>query len=299
MGNEQWAMGNGQYKVSCLLPIVNCPLYIVYCMKWKKLWKWIKTAFVIYVVAGMGLYFLQDTILFHPVKLPSDFQYHFDIPFRQIDLEVTPEKNLSIVQFTVPDSIRKGIVLYFHGNSRNINRCAPYAVNFTKNKYEVWMIDYPGFGKSTGKRSEQVLYDDALLLYKMAIARVAADSIIIYGKSLGTGIAAELATVRDCKRVILEAPYFSIRALANYYFFMYPVMPMLKYTIPTNEYLENIKAPVTIFHGTSDIVVPYKQSKWLVEKKPSTELVTIEKGLHNNLNDFPLFHRKLDSLLNR
>jgi len=268
-------------------------------MKRKKFWKWFKIAVIIYTVIGVALYFLQDVFLFHPQKLPTDYQYRFDIPFRQIDLAVTTEKNLSIVQFTVPDSTRKGIVLYFHGNRKNINRYAPYAGNFTKNGYEVWMMDYPGFGKSTGKRSEQVLYDDALLLYKMAIGRVAADSIIIYGKSLGTGIAAELASVRDCKRVILETPYYSIDALARHYFFIYPVIPMTKYAIPTDEHVEYIKAPITIFHGTSDGVIPYQQAKWLVDKKPGTELVTIEKGKHNNLNDFPLFHQKLDSLLGK
>jgi alpha-beta hydrolase superfamily lysophospholipase len=59
------------------------------------------------------------------------------------------KKNLSIIQFTVPDSVRKGIVLYFHGNMKNIERYAPFATHFTRNKYEVWMMDYPGFGKST------------------------------------------------------------------------------------------------------------------------------------------------------
>jgi alpha-beta hydrolase superfamily lysophospholipase len=263
----------------------------------KKYWKWFKITALIYIVIGIALFFLQEKFIFHPEKLPADYKYKFDIPFREIDLPVNTEKNISIVQFTVPDSVRKGIVLYFHGNRKNINRYAPFAGNFTKNGYEVWMMDYPGFGKSTGKRTEKILYADALLLYKMAISRIAADSIIIYGKSLGTGIAAQLASVRDCKRLILETPYYSMDALAKNYFFIYPVMPMSKYAIPTCEYFEYIRAPIHIFHGTRDGVIPYKQARWLTEKKPGTELITIEKGEHNNLNDFPLFHHKLDSLL--
>lgn len=78
---------------------------------------------------------------------------------------------------------------------------------------------------------------------------------------------------------------------------MYPVMPMTKYALPTNKYFDYIKAPITIFHGTSDGVIPYKHAKRLVEKKPGTELITIEKGKHNNLAQFPLFQQKLDSLL--
>ncbi len=263
----------------------------------KKIWKWFKITAVIYIVIGVALYFLQDKFIFHPEKLPADYIYKFDIPFREIDLRVNEEKNISIIQFTVPDSVRKGIVLYFHGNRKNINRYAPFAANFTKNGYEAWMMDYPGYGKSTGERSEKILYDDALLFYKMAINRVAADSIIIYGKSLGTGIAAKLASVRDCKRLLLETPYYSMDALAKNYFFIYPVMPMTKYAIPTFEFFKNISAPIHIFHGTRDGVIPYKQARWLAAKKPGTELITIEKGRHNDLNDFPLFHQKLDSLL--
>ena len=267
--------------------------------RFKKAWKWFKIIALVYFMIGILLFFLQDKFIFHPTKLPADYKYQFNIPFREIDLAVTAEKNLSIVQFTVPDSVRKGVVLYFHGNRTNINRYAKYASNFTRNGYEVWMMDYPGYGKSTGKRSEKILYSDALLLYKMAISKVSAEHIIIYGKSLGTGIAAQLASVRDCKKLILETPYYSMDALAKHYFFMYPVMPMTKYSLPTYQHFEYIKAPVTIFHGTKDAVIPYKQAKWLAEKKPGTELITLEKGKHNNLPDFPLFQQKLDSLLSK
>lgn len=263
----------------------------------KKFWKWFKIAVLSYVIIGIGLFIFQEKFIFHPEKLPADYQYKFDIPFRQIDLAVSADKNLSIVQFTVPDSVRKGIVLYFHGNRKNINRYAPYATNFTRNGYEVWMMDYPGYGKSTGKRSEQVLYDDALIFYKMAISRVSAEHIIIYGKSLGTGIAAQLASVRDCKRLILETPYYSMDALAKHYFFMYPVMPMTKYALPTFKHFEYTNAPISIFHGTNDGIIPYRQAKKLAAKKAGTELITLEKGEHNDLTSFSLYNHKLDSLL--
>jgi alpha-beta hydrolase superfamily lysophospholipase len=263
----------------------------------KKTWKWFQIIVLIYFMVGAALYFLQDKFIFHPQKLPADYQYKFDVPFRQIDLPVNEEKNLSIVQFTVPDSIRKGIVLYFHGNRSNINRYAVHASSFTRNGYDVWMIDYPGFGKTTGKRSEQALYDDALTFYSMALSQVPMERIVIYGRSLGSGIAAQLASVRGCKKLILETPYFSMEALARQYFFIYPVITMTKYSLPTHQFIMNTRAPVTIFHGTRDRVVPYKHGKWLAEKKPGTELITIEKGKHNNLAEFPLFQQKLDSLL--
>lgn len=274
-----------------------CIYHMTNKKRFRKYWKWFKIITLIYIMIGVALFFLQDKFVFHPKKLPADYQYSFDIPFRQIDLPVTENKNLSVVQFTVPDSIRKGIVLYFHGNRMNINRYAPFAKNFTRNNYEVWMMDYPGFGKSTGKRNEAILYEDALLFYKIANSTMAADSIIIYGKSIGTGIAAYLASKRGCKKLILETPYYSMDALAKHYFFAYPVVPMTKYSLPTYQHFEYIKAPITIFHGTKDRVIPFKQAKKLSTLYQGTELITIEKGSHNNLNDYSLYHKKLDSLL--
>jgi alpha-beta hydrolase superfamily lysophospholipase len=291
-----WVKPHGILKSASEHQQLRCFSYFR-TMNRKKAWKWFKIVALIYTVTGIGLYLLQDKILFHPKSLPADYKYQFDIPFREVNLPVTLEKNLSIVQFTVPDSVCKGVVLYFHGNRENINRYARFATNFTKNNYEVWMMDYPGFGKSTGKRSEKILYEDALLFFKLAINKCAGDSIIIYGKSIGTGIAAQLASVRACKRLILETPYYSLDALARQYFFIYPVNPMTNYALPTYSRFEFIDCPITIFHGTRDAVVPYNQGKRLSKLKSDVELVTIQKGKHNNLNDFPLFHQKLDSLL--
>ena len=254
----------------------------------------------IYVTGGSALYFLQDNFLFHPLFLPADYHYTFNIPFREIDLTVAKDKNLSVVEFTVPDSVCRGIVLYFHGNRLNINRYASFANNFTKHGYEVWMMDYPGFGKSTGARTEQIICDDALRLYKMARARFSSDSIIIYGKSIGTGVASQLASVVKCKRLILETPYYSISALASHYFFIYPIPLLSRYKFPVYQYFEKIRAPITIFHGSNDEVIPYKQAKRLLElKKANVELITIGKGKHNNLANFTLFHQKLDSVLRK
>jgi fermentation-respiration switch protein FrsA (DUF1100 family) len=160
------------------------------------------------------------------------------------------------------------------------------------------MMDYPGFGKSNGERNEEILYADALQVYKMARARFSRDSIIIYGKSIGTGIATQLAAKRDCKRLILETPYYSIDELFRHYAFIYPVSWMTHYHLPSGENFDRVTAPITIFHGTSDEVIPYDHSRRLLKKaKAPVELVTIENGSHNNLNEFPLFQRKLDSVL--
>lgn len=264
----------------------------------RKLWRWLQIIAVVYIVCGIALYFLQDKFLFHPSTLSAEHAFKFNQPFEEIYLPVDGEKNLSIVRFTVPDTVCKGVVLYFHGNRKNIERYAPYASSFTRNNYEVWMMDYPGFGKSTGERTEDILYKDALMLYKMARARFSGDSIILYGKSLGSGVAAQLASVRECKRLMLETPYYSIDALASHYAFMYPVSLMLHYHFPTNEYFSQLKTPVTLLHGTDDEVVPFSQSEHLLKIAPQgSELIAIDKGKHNDLADHKTFQEKIDSVL--
>lgn len=265
--------------------------------KSRKIKRWLLIILIIYVIVGIALYFLQEKFLFHPGKLPGDYAYNFGVPFKEINLPVNKEKTLNIIQFKTRDTLCKRVVLYFHGNRKNIAYYAPYAGNFTRHNYEVWMIDYPGFGKTTGRRTEEAMYEDAAILYQMARARFAKDSIIIYGKSIGTGIASQLASIRDCKMLVLETPYYSIDALFSHYAFMYPVSWMTKYHLPNYQYLRKVDAPIFIFHGTKDEIIPYKQSARLAKENPGVQLVAIEKGQHNNLNNFPLFQQKLDSLL--
>jgi uncharacterized protein len=263
--------------------------------------KWIrifKIFLLIYVLIGFGLYILQDRILFHPVSLKKNHNYDFKENHKEINIPLTDESNLNIVQFLSTDTVTRGVVLYFHGNKKNIAWYEQYPPYFTKHGYEVWMIDYPGYGKSTGKLSEEILYAWALKMYKFSRSRFSTDSIIIYGKSMGTGIASQLASVRDCKRLIMETPYYSIRSLFSKYTPMYPVSMMLKYELPTYRFLEKVTAPVSFFHGTNDWIIPYSNAVRLKEKlKPIDEFVTIKGGSHNNLYDYSLMTGKLDSLL--
>ncbi len=261
-------------------------------------YKWIKIVIIIYCLIGIAFYYLQEKIFFHPKAIAAGTSFKFNQPFVEKTVLVDANTSYHLVQFTVPDSIRKGIVLYFHGNKENVNHYADKAIHFTRNHYEVWMPDYPGYGKSTGKLSEKGLYEEALQLYKMARIQYQPSQIIIYGRSIGTGIAAQLASVRDCKKLILETPYYSFTSLIRLVAWMYPLDMILQYKFPTNQYLEKVTAPVSIFHGTGDKLIPYINASRLKNKlKSGDEFITIKKGSHNDLDKFPLMQKKLDSLL--
>jgi uncharacterized protein len=271
-------------------------------MKWnkKKIIRWVKVVALLYGSIGIALYYLQEKFLFHPVSLPRDYRYKFAMPFEEDELALSKTDTMSYVRFYPSDSMRKGVVLYFHGNRENINRYAPFTTTFTRNGYEVWMPDYPGFGKSVGERSESNIYHQVLQLYRMARSRYGSDSIVIYGKSLGTGFAAYVALNGPARRVVLETPYHSIPALFGCYAPIYPTGPMSTYQIPAHEYLAEARTPITIFHGTSDWVIPYRCAARLKKVlKPSDEFITIEGGGHHNLASYPQYQQKMDSLLRR
>lgn len=259
----------------------------------------LKVILAVYAISGIVLWHLQEQILFHPVPLSEAHVFRFEQPFNEWLIPVNEKDKLHLVRFTIKDLLqRKGVVLYFHGNRRNIERYAPYAKDFTGKGYEVWMIDYPGFGKSTGKRTEQRMYNDAMLVYDIAKKTTPPDRIIIYGKSLGTGVASYLASKKTCKRLMLETPYYSIPDLAWFHFPLYPSKQMSRFAFPVYEYLPKVQSPVTIFHGTHDRIIPYFHATELrAFLQGKDEFITIQKGSHNDLSDFPLYHQKLDSVL--
>ncbi|MGC4100086.1 alpha/beta hydrolase [Ferruginibacter sp.] len=264
----------------------------------KKIFRWVKLIVLLYSLIGIVLYYLQEKFLFHPEQLSKDHVFKFDTPFEEVNIPFNEADTVNMVKFFPKDSIRKGVVIYYHGNKENIERYAKFAGDFTKHGYEVWMEDYPGFGKSTGERTEQKMYRQAVEIERMAAAKYHNDSIIIYGKSLGTGIAAYVASRSVNKRLILETPYYSIPDLFGCYAFIYPTSRMSIYKIPTNEYLADVNYPISIFHGTDDGVVPYRCAKKLQPVlKPADEFITIEGGTHHNLASFELYKTKLDSLL--
>jgi uncharacterized protein len=263
-----------------------------------KIFRWIKIIVLLYSVIGIALYYLQEFFLFHPQKLDANYQYHFNVPFAEVKIAVNDVDTINMVKFFPKDTVAKGVVLYFHGNKQNITRYAKFANSFTKQGYQVWMEDYPGFGKSTGVRTEKKMYEQAMIIYKMAQSKYSGDSIILYGKSFGTGIAAYVASKTNSKQLILETPYYSIPALFSCYAPIYPTAYMSTYKIPTNEYLQVVNYRVTIFHGTSDGVIPYRCAAQLKSVlKPTDEFITIENGTHHNLSEFELYQKKLDSLL--
>lgn len=262
--------------------------------------KILKYALIFYVLLVTLATIFQEKILFWNTKIEVNYQYQFKGNFEEMWFHPEAHVNLNALYFKTDLRKRKGLVLYFHGNADDLRRWGKYAEDFTKNGYDMLMMDYRQFGKSTGELSEKTFYTDAHYLYEWAKKRFPENEIIIYGRSLGTGIATRLASETNPKMLLLETPYFSLIDVGMSYLPIIPFDFLLRYKMRTDLCIKRVHCPIHLFHGLKDEVVPYKSSLKLVtllNKKPSEILTTIPNGKHKNLGEFQEYHKALDSLL--
>ena len=263
---------------------------------------WVSTVLLIlgiYIVISIALYYLQDYMLFKPEKLPKDFQFDYENQqTKEYNLETRDGAVINGLRF-FPKGEGKGVVLYLKGNSKSIKGWGKFAVDFTRHGYNVLMVDYRGFGKSTGKRSQKAIKRDLQKVYDKIKEKTSEDRIILYGRSLGSGFATKLASLNDPKMLILDAPYYSLTKVTTRYAPFMPLSILLKYPLPTYKWLKYVRCPIHIIHGTHDKLIPYKSSVKLAQINPKlTKIHTVIGGGHKNLNNFESYHKMLDEILN-
>jgi alpha-beta hydrolase superfamily lysophospholipase len=252
------------------------------------------------VAISIALYYLQDYMLFKPEKLSKDFQFNYNNQeFKEYNLETRDGAIINGIRF-FPKGESKGVVLYLKGNSKSIKGWGKFAVDFTRHGYNVFMVDYRGFGKSTGRRSQKAIKRDLQEVYNKIKELTTEDRIILYGRSLGSGFAAKLASMNNPKMLVLDAPYYSLTKVTARYAPFMPLSILIKYPLPTYKWLKYVQCPIHIIHGTNDTLIPYKTSVKLSQVNPSlTKLHTVIGGGHKNLNNFESYHKMIHEILNR
>ena len=251
----------------------------------------------VYIVISILLYYFQDYFLFKPERLPKEFKFYYDN-------QVVEEYNLETRDGAVINGLHfrtkrpKGVVLYLKGNPKSIKGWGKFAVDFTRHSYDVIMVDYRGFGKSIGKRSQKAIKHDLQYVYNKIRERVPEKFIILYGRSLGSGFATKLASMNHPKMLILDAPYYSLAKVTGRYMPFMPLSIILKYPMPTYKWLKYVNCPIHIIHGTDDKLIPFKSSVKLSEIKPKqTRLYPIIGGGHKNMNTFESYHKALTEII--
>jgi uncharacterized protein len=244
----------------------------------------LKILLIIYITTCGLLYFFQKKLIFLPEKLDKNFEFTFNREFEEINVKTKDNTILNGLLFKADNS--KGLIFYLHGNAGSVRTWGEVAKTYTDLNYDVYMLDYRGYGKSEGKiTNEELLYQDLQTVYDELKSKYDESKIVVLGYSIGTGLAAKIASVNNPKLLILQAPYYSLTDLMKHTF---PIIPtfILKYKFETNKFITDCKMPVIIFHGNQDEVIYYNSSvklKGLMKKSDS--LITLNGQGHNGMTD--------------
>ncbi|MEO8733547.1 MAG: alpha/beta fold hydrolase [Flavobacteriales bacterium] len=250
---------------------------------------------------GLCLFYwaFQERIIFVRFTLHENYRFQFPRAFEELWLDRPDGARLHALYFMVPT--QKGVVLYLHGNTGSLRRWGKRAPRFTSLGHSVLMPDPRGYGKSRGKLSEAALMGDALAWYDLLAEKYGEEKIVVYGRSLGSGLAVPIAAQRSPRALILESPFANLFDVAKHYLGILPYRWLLRYPFRNDEAMTRVHCPVYIFHGKRDPLVPYSSALRLYAAVPvdvHRELISFARGYHSDLGGYARFRRRLRNILN-
>lgn len=231
------------------------------------------------------VYFRQEFLIFHPVRLPADFR--FSLPGVQEETVAVTGAVMSALHLRLPDP--KGVVFFLHGNSGNLQSWFTSVDFYRRTNFDLYILDYRGFGKSTGDiESEAQLHADVRAAWDRVAPQYTGKKRVIYGRSLGTGLAARLAADVQPDLTVLVSPYASLAEMGK---LRYPWLPQFinRYSMHTDIWLPSIKQQVLIAHGDLDTIIPLQQGERLKQIRGESELLVVTGAGHNDIQKFPAY----------
>ena len=255
------------------------------------------TILLLYIIVCGLLFLFQERLIFFPEKLESNHQFHFHQPVEELFITMEDGVSLNGLLFKAKDS--KGLVFYLHGNAGSLSTWGTVASAFTDRDYDVFILDYRGYGKSEGHISGQTqIFNDVQIAYNQLKTSYSEDNIIVLGYSIGSGPAAKLASANNPKMLILLAPFYSLTDLMTKLFPFVPTF-ILKYKFENYKFIQACKMPVIVFHDKQDEVIPYDSSLKLKKCfKKEDRLISSDGYGHNGLSLSDEFNRGLNEILN-
>ncbi len=219
---------------------------------------------LIYLSITTILYFSQRNLLYHP----SENNYSDDQLTVTIEkVKITTEDNLELLAwYHEKDIINSKTILYLHGNAGSLENRIHKINNFENININFLLLAWRGFSGNKGQPNEQGLYKDAKAAIKWLNKKGVKDqNIIIYGESLGTGIATEIAQNKNFAGIILEAPFTSMVDMGQKIYPIFPVKFLLKDKYESKNKIKNIKSPILVLHGRKDKIVPFYMGEKIFE----------------------------------
>ena len=250
---------------------------------------------IAYIVLIIFIYFYQRNLLYHP----SENNYQNDkIQFNYDEIFITVDEEIQLKSWIIKKDFKKfKTLVIFHGNAGHLSNRIYKLNELYKLDINILLISWRGFSGNKGSPTENNLYTDAEAAIKWLNGEGIINSqIILYGESLGSGVAVELGKENNFNSIILESPFTSIENSAKIYYPYLPVRLILKDRYDSISKIKMINVPILVMHGEKDDVVPFSMGKELFEKANSPKqsyftpdddhMMEFNSSLLKNIKDF-------------
>ncbi len=252
------------------------------------------TLLLVYLGLLALLWWKQETLLFLPQTLPAEHRFDRGVDVHETWVDV-PGARLNALHLRLPQPA--GVVFFLHGNGGSLDNWFVNLDIYRRANFDLFMIDYRGYGKSTGQiDSEAQLHADVRAAWRSISAQYAGRPRVFFGRSLGTGLAAALAAEVQPELTLLVSPYFSMQALAAEH---YPWVPgaLLRYPLRSDLLLPQLRGPVVLVHGARDRLIDPSHSRRLLAVRPQSRHVVVADAGHNDLQRFAAYSDALAAAL--
>ena len=242
-----------------------------------------------YLAVLAWVYWHQERLIFRPDPLPAAHRFVLT-DVHEVSIDVGGA-TLSALHLKLPDP--RGVVFFLHGNSGNLATWFTNADFYRAANYDLFMVDYRGYGKSSGRiESEEQLRADVLAAWRSVAPQYAGKRKVIHGRSLGTALAAGLAAQVQPDLTILVSPYCSMAQLMRVH---YPLLPgaLLRYPLETCGYAVHLRSELLLVHGDNDLLVPIEHSERLLSVAPQARLLRIPGAAHADIHQFRAYTDEL------
>ncbi len=248
---------------------------------------WLLGAAVVAYVALLGVvYVFQRNLLYFPDTDRPDLTAINLASAREI--AITTSDDLQLFAWYVPPVLGHPIIVYFHGNGGNVAYRTDRLRHFVDQHYGVLFVEYRGYGGNAGSPCEEGLFADARAgLDFLTSQGIEPHRIILYGESLGTGVAVQMASERPIGLLLLESPYANIAAVARWHYPFLPVDLLLRDRFDSLSRVAGVRAPILVLQGGHDAVIPAASGRELFAAAPQLKEIWVAlNGGHNDLASF-------------
>ena len=240
---------------------------------------------VLYIIILFLFYLFQNKFLFLPKKISTASFLSIDSTVETIKIRIKDSDYLRGWLCNKQNREKQKVIIYFGGNGDEVSYLVPQSKQILN--WSILLVNYPGYGHSDGKPSENIFFESALKIYDYIVTRndIDKNNIVIMGRSIGTSVATFLASKRKNKGVILVSPFTSMTKVVNEKFlYLFPINLILKSKFDSKEYAKKVTSPLLCIYGSNDKIIPMRHSKALIKywggKVKSNELIGFN---HNNL----------------